>query len=359
MKLIRYISLALLLPLLFSCGKDQSLEKPLRPLSFSPAVTVETKAARPDNRDILVCDGSKVRLYGIVIEDEQTLSETISIVFNNQLLSCTENAGYFDWDYNPLQYWGQTGHYYFAGVFPYDDIDVTNTNNTLNIQYGVGYNTDLMVARSYRNVEDSTSIVKLRFRHACSAVRVLFGIHANAQDSSYKITDFRFENLVANGTLAIPVRTATPLVDDNPPVSSSNWNRGNITSHFFEWPGGSGDQPVKIGKPNNINNPDNYTIIDDEWYYMIPQTMTASAAIHFSASHFDGSSWEAPVTTTLNIYDVTGDISGGDGVADVWSPNQIYNYYILLKQSGLTVTVVTTPWDEVQVTTDVITFEPN
>ena len=83
---------------------------------------------------------------------------------------------------------------------------------------------------------------------------------------------------------------------------------------------------------------------------MVPQTLGATSAIRFSVSYNN----ETPVTTLLNITDCDGE-SG----ADTWVPRMVYNYFITITQSGLRVIVKTTPWDEVQVTTDIITFEPS
>ena len=56
--------------------------------------------------------------------------------------------------------------------------------------------------------------------------------------------------------------------------------------------------------------------------------------------------------TTLSITDRDG-VSG----ADIWHPNCVYNYYIILTQSGLNITVKAVPWDQVDVTTESILFE--
>ena len=61
---------------------------------------------------------------------------------------------------------------------------------------------------------------------------------------------------------------------------------------------------------------------------------------------------EDPVENVLSITDCDG-VPG----ADTWIPNCVYNYYIMLTQSGLNVNIKATPWDEVQVTTEDFNFE--
>ena len=82
--------------------------------------------------------------------------------------------------------------------------------------------------------------------------------------------------------------------------------------------------------------------------FSITSPLCAGASVVFSVS-YDG---QTPVETTINISDL--ELPAG---ADTWQPNHVYNYFITVSQSGADIEVVATPWDEVSITTDPVTFE--
>lgn len=342
---LRLIIYAILYLLLVSgCEKDPLLGKTGRqPMRFSSAeVSIETKAnEKPNDPTVLISVGNQVSLYGL-----RRVNNTDTPVFSNQILSCTAAGNNPTWEYNPLEYWEETGDYYFAGVFPYrySDISITSTNNTytLSVVYRAGDNQDLMVAREHRDVTESNGkrAVSLPFKHVTSAIRFIFRKDASIT-SECKLTDFRLENLYANGTLS-----CNPLnyngADD---WSWTQSTRGTLCS----WSAATTEARKLIGPKTGGDHPENNWCYMG-WYYMVPQSMGASPTVHFSIS-YDG---QTPVTKTLDITDCDGD---ANHAADIWAPNQVYNYYITINASGLTLTVEATPWDQVTVTTDVITFE--
>ena len=352
MKRFKYIFLLMTIAMLSSCSNDPLPETDRQPMGFSPAVSVETKSSyreKPDDPSMLIAVGKQISLFGIRVVNEGP-GETKTTLFDNRLLECTQvtNPSTFAsiWDYeSPLEYWEQTGLYYFAGVFPFisNSADITNNNGLLNITYRAGeINTDLMVARAYRDVEsaDGTTPVPLTFNHACSAIRVLFGTDAGA--NVYALNDFQIESVARAGTLRVPSR-----LTENPAIISSNWSYSN-PGILFHWEAEDAADRIPVANPSDVDDPEEYTQMG--WYYMVPQTLNANSAIRFSVSY----NGQPPVTTLLNISDCDGEPG-----YDTWIPNMVYNYFITLTQSGMYLRVETTPWDKVQVTTDIVTFEPS
>ena len=137
-------------------------------------------------------------------------------------------------------------------------------------------------------------------------------------------------------------------VTDSPTITSSNWSIGNSYTTLFEWQADQVGDRKPISHPSDTDDPDGYTQMG--WYYMVPQPLSTNAAVRFSVSYNGG----APVETVLNFYGAT-DQTTESGIS--WAPNQVYNYFITLNQSGLDLTIRAVPWDEVQATTDDFNFE--
>lgn len=352
MKFFHYILMMLLLSLLFSCEKEPSLEAARNPISFSPSVSVETKALSPVDSTNLICNNNQVHIFGVRTYDT---NQKENVFPANQDLVCSISGPNTTWNYSPLVNWKETGTYYFAGVYPYNSNGGASLNTTtyqISVPYAAGDNKDVMLARQSRTMgtPNATRPVNLVFNHACSAVRFLFG---TAQGSDvYYLTDFRVEGVYGNGTLSAPLITSDPN-DPNPGVFPANWSRSGSRTNLFSWEANIAQSrnPVRVAHPSNQNDPDGYTnsAVFGQWFYMVPQQMDASSAIRFSISHnADGSN---PFTTLMSITDRDG-IPG----ADSWIPNRVYNYYIILNQKLVTIYVKTTDWDVVQVTTDDLTF---
>ena len=380
MKLHLSISAVIFLTLLSGCAKESTsvVDTGREPILFGAAAYngVETKAfdpsdnTRPNDPRTLINVGNAVSLFGVwrpTIGDDSVF-ETL---FNNRRLRCNsvilsdpsdplsfnpENQDSSVWDYDPLEYWKNTGDYCFTAVSPYTTGDASiNSAYELKISYRVGSNHDLMVARAYREEPDGgKDRVELSFKHVTSAVRFLFGT-ASDQGDKYKLTAFRLENLSPRGTLTIDSRLSAqfnfePSDGVNPagPDYPLRWNAGaiGVLGTLFEWTADASDPEKTVPYPMDPDNTDDYAQMG--WYYMIPHTLNASASVVFSVS-YDG---QTPVETTINISDL--ELPAG---ADTWQPNHVYNYFITVSQSGANIEVVATPWDEVDITTDSITFE--
>ena len=353
MKLFRHIRFCLLLlPLLAGCSKDTYQEETRPEISFSPGVTVETKtgSAKPNDQSVLIADGKQISLFGQLVLNEGAQDESVTSIFNNRILGCTYTNGNYVWSYSPLQYWEEEGHYYFAGVYPYHASNVSLGNDFyVNVLYRAGDNNDLMVARGHRNMDSGVdkSIVPLAFNHACSAVRFLFGKESTvATADDFTLTNFSLSGLAVSGTLRAQAQMTT-----NPLVSSEShdaayWIPGTLGT-LFSWTADTQAARKNIPHPTTEHDPDGY--LQMGWYYMVPQTLAASAAVSFSISY----SGQTPMTTEFSLTDRDG-VAG----ADSWQPNQVYNYYITITKSGLELTVERTLWDSVNVSTDNIVFMP-
>ena len=350
MKLRHIVIFAFVPALLASCGKDayNNVQGTPQPIVFSadPPVSVETKGMKPDDNTVLLSVGNSAAIFAS--RKENDLWES---VISNRSLTCTSVTGTpptsSTWVYNPVAYWEETGQYVFTAIFPRSvtlDHGLTLDNSTYNISvnYSAGTPTDMMVARVSKTGSANPSPVNLPFKHATSAVRFLFGKTTN---DDYKLTDFQLENIAATGTFSIGARI---ISDAELTISSSDWVNGSTQATLCSWTADNVEDRIAISRPVDTSDPDDYTPMG--WYYMVPQNLISTARVRFSVSYNGG----APVETVLSIYNVRNTVLGED--ESTWKPNEVYNYFITLNQSGLDITVRTTSWDQVQVTTDDFQF---
>ena len=345
MKLWHTISLLFVCALLFGCEKEPRVDMDL-PISFSTEVSTETKAIKPDDPHVLLTVGNKASIFAT-----RVYADVPEPVFTNRILTCDEVPNQSTptdplssaWSYTPVEYWKDNGDYYFSAVYPFNQDIVIDNTYKLNVSYQAGNNTDMMVARAYRDAAVSKDPVNLTFKHTTAAVRFLFGKSSSSDADQYQLTSFRLENFIPSGSFSMLTQ-----VPGSPTISSSNWTVQSSYSNLFSWTAETPSDRKTITHPTNVDNPDGYTPMG--WYYMVPQTLSTNASVRFSVSYNNGT----PVETVLNIYGAT-DQTSESGTA--WAPNQVYNYFITLNQSGLDLTVRTIPWDEVQVTTDDFNFE--
>ena len=351
MKLWHIISLFVTSALLSSCGKDGRIDVPEgpRPIKFTTGVSAITKALKPDDPTVLFTVGNKASVFATRVQDD--IPENI---MTNRELHCDEVTAPATpgdpytgvWNYDNVVYWKDTGHYYFTSVFPKNDYAaIDNSTYKLGFSYSAGTNTDIMVARAYRNASTGQDPVNLEFKHITSAVRFLFGKSSDSPSDQYALTSFQLENIVVNGNFSLLTRITNPASD---PITSLNWSNSGYTTTLAAWTAQSNGDRKVVTHPSDPDDPDGYTPMG--WYYMVPHTLNASCRVRFSVAYNDGE----PVETVLNFKGVM-DQTNTAGVA--WEPNQVYNYFITLTQSGLELTVQTVPWDEVSVTTDDFIFE--
>ena len=346
----RYIiSLVIVSALLISCGKDSRIDVPNgpKPISFSAGISTITKAIKPDDPTVLINVGNEASVFATRVYN--TVPES---VFSNVELHCDAVPNPSTpsdplssvWSYSPVAYWKDDGDYYFSAVFPYssDNVSINNTYE-LNVSYFAGDNTDMMVARTYQDAAVSKDPVNLLFKHTTSAVRFLFGKSSSSDSDQYELTSFQLESIIGVGEFSMATR-----VTGSPTITSSNWSISNSYTTLFAWEADQVGDRKLITHPADVDDPDGYTAMG--WYYMVPQPLSADAAVRFSVSYNGG----APVETVLNFYGATAHTSE---LGITWAPNQVYNYFITLNQSGLDLTVRAIPWDEVQVTTDDFNFE--
>ena len=347
---MRSILFVFISALLAGCGKDtyKDMQDGLRPIEFSAgsSVSVETKGLKPADNTVLLSVGNSAAIFAS--RKENDLWES---VISNRSLSCTSVTGTpptsSTWVYNPVAYWEETGQYVFTAIFPRSltlDNGLTLDNSTYNISvnYSAGSPTDMMVARVSKTASVNPSPVNLSFKHATSAVRFLFG---KTTDDDYKLTSFQLENIAATGTFSIGARI---ISDAELAVSPSDWANGSPQATLCSWTADNVEDRIAISRPANAADPDGYTARG--WYYMVPQDLVSTARVRFSVSYNGGT----PVETVLSIYNVRNTVLDEDESS--WEPNNVYNYFITLNQSRLDITVKTTAWDEVQVTTDDFQF---
>ena len=351
MKHWRIIMFFLVSALLAACGKEKLDDVLVRPIVFSADdASMETKGLKPDDPSVLLSYGNSAALFA-----SRKANDLWESVIMNRSLQCTSVTGTpptsSTWAYNPVAYWEDSGQYVFTAIFPRsltldNGLTLDNSTYSISVNYSAGSPTDMMVARVSRDASVNTSPVNLSFKHATSAVRFLFG---KSSDDNFKLTSFQVENIAATGTFSIGARI---ISNDDLTLSSTNWAYGSPVATLASWTADNTEDRKTITRPTATNDTsycDEYTPMG--WYYMVPQTLPTTARVRFSVSYNDG----APVETVLNIYNVYD--TTNDEYGTTWEPNCVYNYFITLNQSGMNLTVQKTNWEQVQVTTESITFE--
>ena len=356
MKIWRIILYFFVSALLAACGKEPD-DAPIghKPIIFSACdATVETKGLKPDDASVLLSVGNSAGIFA-----SRKYNDIWESVISNRSLVCTAvtnlaqptSPASSTWAYDPVAYWEDAGQYVFTAIFPRsltlgNGLTLDNSTYDISVNYSAGAPTDMMVARVSRTASANPTPVNLSFKHATSAVRFLFG---KSSDDDFKLTSFQVENVSASGTFSIGARI---ISDVDLTLSSSDWAYGSPIASLASWTADDVEHRKTITRPTTANNTsycDEYLAMG--WYYMVPQTLPSTARVRFSVSYNGG----APVETVLSIYNVQDSSSGEYGTT--WEPNRVYNYFIILNQSGVNLSVQAVPWDVVQVTMDNITFE--
>ena len=325
MKRICTYLFAVLLAVFSACSKEDVYTTEGMVFSAGDAaVTRAAAAVQPDGAGTLISAGNRFGVFGTLVRSGQENYE----VFEKQAVTCGEDLV---WRYSPLKYWRRTGVYHFKAVFPYAAECLTGTDGErLLVRHVVTTNhCDLMAASASRNpATQGTEAVNLQFKHACAAVRFL--IKKASATYSYALTQFELQNLRVVGTLDITDET----------MALANWHTGGTEpeASVFAW------SAATTADCRNI--PTRYEDYAADWYFMIPQTMAvgegvARPAVKFSVVFNNEST---PVVTTLPLPDQYKE--GGRTVEAVWEPGKVYNYYINLQPSRVTIDVHVTDWDE-------------
>lgn len=375
--------MSLSLALLQSCRADKGEvgQEALSPILFSPCgtyVTTKTTNAnyptdknKPSDVSTLIKEGNEAGVYGDWVPDWDNQS-VYDALFVNRRLRC--DAVYYDdpadptsfdptdhnsslWNYDPLEYWKDSGIYIFLAVSPYGASDnvLDRTNHLLKLSYRAGTNKDLMIARNSRDRStQGKDRVQMSFKHVTSAVRFLFSTAADEGDS-YVLTNFHLENIKPRGTLTISTRLQS-AIDLSRLDTEGGWTAGaiGVLNTLFAWEADTGSptyEPMVIRYPGTAHASDPTYYTQMGWYYMVPQELDSGASVSFSVSY----NGEDPVTTTINISD--SDHTAPDSNPDKWLPNHVYNYYIKLSSGSVNVNVMTQDWTEVDITTDPFMFE--
>ena len=341
-------TLAILLTTVLPGCRQEPLPASGDAISFSVAPAeisvLSTKAIADDDKPTaetsLICDGSKVMLYG-----HHTSSTP---VFTDMVLTCTESSGAFSWGYTPpIKYWVRKAAYDFFAVFPYNASISGNSITGLTVDYkmqkAVSNNMqrsdcDLMVASasvtSAPPPTDGTGKVKpvtLKFNHVCAAVRFVFK-DADTPISNYHITSFELQGLYTDNTYN---------------VSTGAWNAltapATRVSPVWSW---SGDCLVKAAYDYLWTPDPTDPTVPSVWYFAIPQGLDANnSKIKFT--YTVGNETDAQkIPVTLNL--ATGGITE-------WAIGKVYTYKIQIRANAIEFTVSFDTWKE---TSDTALIEP-
>ena len=259
-----------------------------------------------------------------------------------------EKTSTTEWTYSPLRvwYWLTEGDYYdFLGVYPIDKgttrMDVTG-NLAIQTHYSVGYsNYDLMYAiyRRYGNDNDRISAVPLTFRHALSAVSIIFDNESNTQDIT--IDSYEFTNMVVEA-----YAKATMDGIGNPDILWINTVRNTEPIRRVE-----PQDAVLTGK--NKSGTHRYTGAFD---FMIPTALdAASTGVANDQEHMPHlvvtftPAGQSSIETSILLKDIQRDPLNGDYTpVDVWEPGIRYTYHVNIRlDGGVQIYVITTEWDNI------------
>lgn len=283
--------------------------------------------------------GDKIAVFGRRHGNNQTTE-----VFNGTLV---EKKSATEWEYTPLKawYWLTEGDYYdFLGVYPSNKstsrMDVTG-NLAIQTHYNISYsNYDLMYAlyRRYGSENDRISAVPLNFRHALSAVRIIFDNDSNMQDIT--IDSYDFTNMIVDA-----YAKATMDGIGNPEITWINTVRNNSSIR--------GVAPDVLLTGKNKSGDHSYTGAFD---FLIPTALDAASngiegdqermphlVVRFTPTG------QSAIETSILLKSIQRDPLNGDTTpVDVWEPGIRYTYHVSIRlDGGVQIYVITTEWDNV------------
>ena len=295
-------------------------------------VMVKADFVAPNGADYLIKSGNKTKVYGTRTDGAE--KET---VFNGETLTCGGSAS--DWSYETDQYWKKSGTYAFKAVFPIPESLGSSTDGThLTVSYSMHTTKyDLMVASATRDMaEGYLGPVVLPFRHALSAVRVLFRKGENVAEN-YSLDYFEFRNL----------RTVGELILESEELSSDSWHLapGYRPASIFQWE--AADESQRKPLYDTYAQYDGYV-----WHFCLPQSLAVEEGEEHPAIHFRVRM--AGGTTIEDTLDIPETIQG-DSYS--WEPGKVYTYYIGVTPRTTEVFVSVSKWDAAYVSVDELIFD--
>jgi hypothetical protein len=329
--------LALLLTATFAGCRQEPLPATGNVIQFSVGsegvLTSSTKATLTD-QDYLVKVDNEVMLYAshyVAGSDEKTsLFESGKAALTCKSVSGTGTEMVSTWEYAPLRYWDKRFTYDFRAVFPADKAASTSSAGQIDVNYDSASGYDLMVASvpGVIATEQIGKSVKLKFRHACAAVRILFEDVSGNTTPNYYINSFELQKLYPTGTLGYKGNSASNEVTFG--GSDGEWQYTGTRANVFSWEAISGVSRWPVPAD------DFATINDVGWYYIIPQELDDTTILQFTYTVGNEDNAQViPVTLPLK----TSEISS-------WMPGQTYTYKIQLKANAIGFTVGIGDWGE-------------
>ena len=309
-------------------------------ISFNPGTQllkddVSTKAGTFKEGDFE--DGDKIAVYGRRHGNNQTTD-----VFNGTLV---EKKSASVWEYSPIKawYWISVGDYYdFLGVYPTGKgTSRMNIPGNLAIQthYSISdSNYDLMYAmyRRFGSDSDRISAVPLTFRHALSAVSIVFDNDSNTQEIT--VNSYEFTNMIVDA-----YAKATVDAIGEPEILWINIVRNANAIRRVE------PDATLTGK--NISGNHRYTGAFD---FLIPTALDATSnGVANDEEHMPRlvvnftPAGQSAIETSILLKDIQRDPLNGDTTPiDVWEPGKRYTYHVNIRMDGgVIIYVITTEWD--------------
>lgn len=315
--------------LFVACGNDNEPEKPLNeiPIGFS-AYSHEISRSELVGQDKFDAVGSKFIVYADrrykSSADLPAYDKTVQVFRGQEVVS--QGAGK-DWTYSPMKFWQNSGAYEFRAAWPSDlNVQSTSTGLAMMINYSLfdDEHPDMMVSYKYREMDNYASegaYVGLQFMHTLAAVDVII-CKEEDDEQEYTLKSTYFKNLYSVGTFVFSGNPQTPdeLYDC--------WNRTNIDGSKIH----EQDYNELITAEGN----------DPVHHFMIPQQTDGNTMKLGYIVNINGNE----LLTEVNIPSIK------------WLPGKLYTYKITLKPNGVDIEVVTTQWDNVDVTVDDIFGKP-
>lgn len=252
------------------------------------------------------------------------------------------------WTYDPKEkwLWKASDYYDFLAVYPVSPSSAKPETSPLYV--AVDYNAassqyDLLMAGTQRRVSyrpDPSEIVRFSFRHALSAVRVVF--IQDPGSSNVTLKRFGFKNLITSGSIQGYIST-----DVQPEFIIEVKNPVRPNSEMFTWTGtedlSSGDFDPYAPDPGIPGDTEHFEL-------MLPQNLNLSLNSPQLVVEYQMGAY-SPNTHEVSLKDIPVK-NTTDNYIDKWESGMRYIYEIhFLLKGGVLVNVFTTPWEPVEAQT--------